>query len=83
MSPLPQQPYPSLGPRPGSPGRVVAIVDASARVGVELGANLLLAELVGAAVHHRAVVRVTEDNVGRLWPAMMEAEGIDFATVSV
>jgi hypothetical protein len=59
-----------------------ASVDASVRVAVELGANLLLAELVGAALHHRAAVRVTEGNVGRSWPAVMEAEGIDFATAS-
>lgn len=63
-----------LDPRPS--------VDASVRIAVETGANLLLAELAGAAAHHRAAVRVTRGNVGRSWPAVMEAEGIDFATVS-
>lgn len=44
-------------------------------------ANLLLAELVGAALHHRAAVRVTSANCGRAWPAIMAAEGVDFATI--
>lgn len=44
-------------------------------------ANLLLAELVGAALHHRAAVRVTPANQGKTWARLMEAEGPDFATV--
>jgi hypothetical protein len=44
-------------------------------------ANLLLAELVGAAVQLDASVRVTAPNVGPRWPAVMAAEGVDFATV--
>lgn len=43
--------------------------------------NLLLAELVGAALKHEAGIRVTLGNVGRIWSAVMEAEGIDFATL--
>lgn len=62
-----------LDPRP-SAGEAVAVA-------VEHGANLLLAELVGAARHHRAAVRVSERNVGRAWPAVMEAAEIDFAAV--
>jgi hypothetical protein len=50
-------------------------------VAVERGANLLLAELVGAAVHHGAAVRVTPGNEGRTWAGVMEAAGVDFATV--
>jgi len=46
-------------------------------------ANLLLAELVGAARHHGAAVRVTAANVGRSWRAVMEDEGIDFDVVEV
>lgn len=46
-------------------------------------ANLLLAELMGAAVHHGAAVRVTPANQGRTWAHLMEAEGIDFATVDL
>jgi hypothetical protein len=46
-------------------------------------ANLLLAELVGAARHHRAAVRVTAGNVGRTWAGVMDAEGIDFGVVDV
>lgn len=45
------------------------------------GANLLLAELVGAARHHRAPVRVTRINCGRAWPSVMAAEEIDFGTL--
>ncbi len=44
-------------------------------------ANLLLAELVGAALHHRAAIRVTPGNVGKTWARLMEAESVDFATV--
>lgn len=58
-----------------------ATVGESVRMGVQHGANLLLAELVGAAVHHRAAVRVTPANEGRAWAAVMTAEGVDFATV--
>ena len=58
-----------------------ASVGESVRMGVQHSANLLLAELVGAAVHHRAAVRVTQANEGRTWAAVMTAEGVDFATV--
>jgi hypothetical protein len=57
-----------------------ASLDAAVSVAIEGGANLLLAELVGAAVHHRASVRVTPRNEGRTWTAVMEAAGVDFAT---
>lgn len=57
-----------------------ASLDEAVSVAIERGANLLLAELVGAAVHHRASVRVTPRNEGRTWPAVMEGAGIDFAT---
>lgn len=33
------------------------------------------------AVHHGAAVKVAPANVGRSWPAVMEAEGVDFATL--
>ncbi|HEY5246457.1 MAG TPA: hypothetical protein VIJ60_12375 [Acidimicrobiales bacterium] len=44
-------------------------------------ANLLLAELIGAAQHHQAAVRLTPANVGKSWPGVLAAEGIDFGTV--
>lgn len=44
-------------------------------------ANLLLAQLVGAARHHQAAVRVMAANCGRSWNTVMRAEEIDFATV--
>lgn len=54
-------------------------IDHAVRVAVTYRANLLLAELVGAGVHHGAAVRVTPANVGRTWEVAMEAESIDFA----
>lgn len=50
-------------------------------IAVRHAANLLLAELLGAAKHHRAAVRVTPANEGKSWAALMQAEGIDFAVV--
>jgi len=44
-------------------------------------ANLLLAELVGAALHHRAAIRVTPENTGRTWAQIMDVEGVDFASI--
>jgi uncharacterized membrane protein len=46
-------------------------------------ANLLLAELLGAALLHRAKVRVSRANVGRSWPAIMRAESVDFVAVDI
>jgi hypothetical protein len=48
---------------------------------VRLKANPLLAELVGAALQHGAAVRVTPANEGKTWRRLMQAEGINFATV--
>jgi hypothetical protein len=53
------------------------------RVAITYGANLLLAELVGAARHHSAAIRVTRSNVGGTWVGVMEAEGIDFSAVDL
>jgi hypothetical protein len=60
-----------------------ASADETVRAAVVHQSNLLLAEILGAAVHHRALVRVTDANVGRTWSATMEAEGVDFAAVYV
>lgn len=57
-----------------------ASVDEAVRMAVVHHANLLLAETLGAALHHGASVRVTEANVGRTWSSAMEAEGIDFGS---
>jgi hypothetical protein len=46
-------------------------------------ANLLLAELVGAARHYQAAVRVTPANVGMSWLAVLTAESVDFGTVDL
>jgi hypothetical protein len=58
-------------------------IDDTVRVALTHRANLLLAELVGAAVSHQASVRLTRANVGRTWPAIMEAESIDLAIITV
>lgn len=69
------------------PGHRLILLDPRAslhkavEVGVRHRANLLLAELVGCAVHHHAAVRVTTANQGRDWAGIMEAEGIDFDVV--
>ena len=57
-------------------------IDHTVRVAVAHRANLVLAELVGAAVHHGAAIRVTPANVGRTWPVAMEAESVDFAVTT-
>jgi len=54
---------------------------AAVEVAVEHRANFLLAEFVGAAVHHRAAIRVTLANVGKTWPGLMAAYQLDFATI--
>ena len=58
-----------------------ASVEESVAAAVSHGANLLLAELLGAALHHDAAVRVTAANSGKFWPRIMHAEGLDVATV--
>lgn len=57
-----------------------ASIDEAVRLALLHHTNLLLAEVLAAAVYHRAAVRVTAANVGRTWPAAMGAEGLDFAT---
>lgn len=60
-----------------------ASIDRSVRVAITYQANLLLADLVGAAVHHEAAVRVSSANAGTTWARVMEAEGVDFSTVEL
>lgn len=56
-------------------------IEEAMHVAIGHRANLLLAELVGAALHHRAAVRITPGNQGKIWAGLMETEGVDFATV--
>jgi len=56
-------------------------MDQAVGVAARRRANVLLAELAGAALRHRAAIRVTPANQGRTWPDLMDAEGIDFGTV--
>lgn len=58
-------------------------VNAAAGVAARHRANLLLAELVGAALRHGAGVRVTTGNVGRTWSGVMADEEVDFEVVEV
>ncbi|MCA1706456.1 MAG: hypothetical protein LC808_25610 [Actinobacteria bacterium] len=58
-----------------------ASIEEAVMVALEHSANLLLAELVGAAVHHGAAVRVTPANQGKTWPRLMQETAVDFATV--
>ena len=57
-------------------------IEKSVEVAVRHGANLLLAELAGAALYHGAAVRVVPANVGRSWARVMADEGIDFAPLA-
>ena len=42
------------------------------------GLNLLAAELVASALHHRASLMLDESNVGRSWPSIFESENIRY-----
>lgn len=46
-------------------------------------ANLLFAELVGAALRYRAAVRVTRGNVGKTLAGVMRTHDIDFRVIGV
>lgn len=50
-------------------------------VSARRGTNLLLSELLGAALAHGAAIRVATKGVR--WQGIMEAEGVDFEVVSV
>lgn len=58
------------------------LTGAAAAAAVRHGLNLLAAELVAAAVHHHAVVALSSANVGRSWPAVFAAEGIELRVVA-
>lgn len=66
------------------PGNRLVVLDPRASMNEAVGiairhrANLLLAELAGAALKHDATVRVTPANVGRTWEAIMATEHINF-----
>lgn len=44
--------------------------------------NLLVAELLAAATHHRATVALSEGNVGRSWPALFEDRGVPLEVIA-
>lgn len=53
----------------------------AAAVAVRHGLNLLAAELVAAAMHHRATIALSSSNVGRAWPEVFAAEGLELRLV--
>ena len=50
-------------------------------VAVRHRANFLLAELVGAAVHHGAAVRLSPGNVGKAWGDVFRHEDVELQTI--
>lgn len=57
------------------------VTRAAADLAVRHGLNLLAAELVASAAHHQATVALSAPNVGRTWPAVFDAEGIDVRVI--
>lgn len=55
------------------PRQVTAL---AAEMSARHGLNLLAAELVASAVHHRADVYLSAANVGRSWPDVLAAESV-------
>ena len=53
-----------------------AVTGLAAALAAKHRLNLLAAELVAAAVQHRASVRLSAQNVGRRWPEVMAAEHV-------
>ncbi|CAN5522657.1 hypothetical protein BH20ACT2_BH20ACT2_24010 [soil metagenome] len=53
----------------------------AAAAAVRHGLNLLAAELVAAATTHQARIALSTANVGRSWPAVFTAEGVDLQIV--
>lgn len=48
----------------------------AAEMSARHGLNLLAAELVASAVHHRAELYLSAANVGRSWPDVLAAEAV-------
>lgn len=58
------------------------VTSAAAAVAVRHGLNLLAAELVASAAHHGAAVALSAANVGRTWPGVFAAEGLELRVVA-
>ena len=52
------------------------VTASAAELAVRHGLNLLAAELVACAVHYRAELRLSAENVGRTWADVVAAEGV-------
>lgn len=59
-----------------------AVTGAAAALAIRHGLNLLAAELVASAVHHRAAIALSAGNVGRAWAAVFAEEGIQVRVVA-
>lgn len=59
----------------------LAVAAETARIKVESGANLLVAEVGASALVHGMVVRVAPANTGRTWGHLFDTLGVDFATI--
>ncbi|HET6873797.1 MAG TPA: hypothetical protein VFH70_03410 [Acidimicrobiales bacterium] len=53
----------------------------AAEMSIRHGLNLLAAEMVAAAVHHRAPVYLSAANVGKSWPDVLEAEAVALTVI--
>lgn len=64
------------------PWRLLAVLDprevteSAAEMSLRHGLNLLAAEMVAAAVHHRAELYLSSGNIGRSWADILAAEGV-------
>lgn len=57
------------------------ITELAAEMSIRHRLNLLAAEMVAAAVHHRAPVYLSAANVGKAWPDAMAAEAVTLTVI--
>ncbi len=55
-----------------------AVTQRAAELAIADRLNLLFAELLASAQHHGATIALSEGNIGRTWPGLMEQHGIPF-----
>lgn len=52
------------------------------RLKLEYRLNMIAADLLGAAIHHRAPILVAEGNVGQHWPEICDLEQIEMRVIA-
>ena len=52
------------------------------RLKLEYRLNMIAADLLGAAIHHRAPIMVAEGNVGQHWPEICDLEQIEMRVIA-